>query len=123
MMITIVKIIILLRNNNMKILWLLLISVSATCPPRKSTMECFYNVADTNSDGFVTKEELSNAISKALHWYEKIPFQVFGGITAILNDCDANHDNVLSVEESMQMRPCMDTCFKRRHTVDHFHCK
>lgn len=107
----------------MKYLWLLFVSVIATCPERKPTMECFYNTADTNNDGIVTKNELTVAIYKALHWYEKIPFQVFGGINAILKDCDLNHDNRLSVEESMQMESCMDSCFKRRHTVDHFHCK
>ena len=111
------------KQNNMKLLWLLLVSVFAICPQRRSTMECFYNVADTNNDEIVTKTELSVAINKVLHWYEKIPFQVFGGINKILKDCDANHDNILSVEESMQMQSCMDSCFKRRHTVDHFHCK
>jgi len=107
----------------MKFLWLLLVMVSATCPQRQSTMECFYNVADKNGDGIVTKTELTDAVYKALHWYEKIPFQVFGGIQKILNDCDANHDNLLSVDESMQMSSCMDSCFKRRHTVEHFGCK
>ena len=111
------------KQNNMKLLWLLLVSVFAICPQRRSTMECFYNVADTNNDEIVTKTELSVAINKVLHWYEKIPFQVFGGINKILKDCDANHDNLLSVEESMQMQSCMDSCFKRRHTVDHFHCR
>ena len=106
----------------MRFVWFLLISASATCPPRKQTMECFYNVADTNNDGFVSKKELTDAINQALHWYEKIPFKLFGGIQTILNDCDANHDTILSVEESIQMRTCMDSCFKRRHTVDHFGC-
>tara|TARA_B110000879_G_C10882866_1_gene397504 strand:+ start:431 stop:691 length:261 start_codon:yes stop_codon:yes gene_type:complete len=85
-------------------------------------MKCFYTIADTNNDNLITPKELSRAIDKALHWYEKIPFKLFGGIATIMKDCDANHDKILSVDESMQMDTCMDTCFKRKHTSEHFNC-
>ena len=95
---------------------------NASCPPRKSTMECFYKIADTNKDGIVTRHELSHAIFNALSWYEKVPFRLFGGIEQIMKDCDENRDNKLTVEESMRLKKCMDSCFKRKHTRDKFKC-
>lgn len=106
-----------------QLIWLLVGLATAACPPRQQTMECFYKIADQNNDGVVTRTELKAALNSALHWYEKVPFKLFGGVAKIMKDCDENDDNVLSVEESMRMKTCMDSCFKRRHTVGHFGCK
>lgn len=96
--------------------------VSANCPPREDMVKCFYEKADINGDGIVTKHELSKKVFSVLAFYEKIPFNVFGGIGRIMNDCDANHDGKLTVEESLSMKHCMDSCFKRRNTKEKFHC-
>ena len=97
-------------------------SVEGSCPDRKSTMACFYKVADKNGDGVITRHELSKSVFHALAWYEKIPFQVFGGIDKIIKDCDVNGDGKLTLKESLTSKTCMDSCFKRRHTRDKFNC-
>ena len=81
-----------------------------------------YEKADKNGDGIVTKHELSKKVFSALAWYEKIPFNIFGGIDRIMKDCDANRNGQLTVEESLNMKNCMDSCFKRRHTKEKFRC-
>lgn len=109
----------------MKYIWtcmLCLVLVSATCPPREATIRCFYDKADADGDNTVTRKELSNKVFSALSWYESVPFKVFGGISRIMADCDADRDGTLSVEESLNANNCMDTCFKRRHTKNKFKC-
>ena len=96
--------------------------VSANCPPRESTMKCFYGKADQNNDGFITRHELSNEIFSVLRWYEAGPFKLFGGIDRIMKDCDTNRDGKLTIEESMATKHCMDTCFKRKTTKEKFNC-
>tara|TARA_B100000780_G_scaffold190546_2_gene134147 strand:- start:67 stop:480 length:414 start_codon:yes stop_codon:yes gene_type:complete len=96
--------------------------VQANCPQREEMMRCFYEKADKNGDGIVTKHELSKKVFSTLSWYEKIPFNIFGGIARIMKDCDANSDGKLTVEESLSMKYCMDSCFKRRHTKEKFNC-
>lgn len=104
------------------ILLFMFVSVQANCPPREDMIRCFYTKADKNGDGVVTKHELSKKVFSALAWYEKVPFNMFGGIDRIMKDCDANHDGQLTVEESLSMKHCMDSCFKRRNTKEKFHC-
>jgi len=99
-----------------------MIIVSANCPPRESTMACFYSKADRNNDGVITRQELSHKIFSVLRWYEAAPFKLFGGIDRIMKDCDANRDGQLTIEESMAMTHCMDTCFKRTSTKNKFNC-
>ncbi len=104
------------------IIFALCFFAQASCPPRQSTMECFYKKADKNNDGVVTRSELSKTVYGALRWYEKVPFRIFGGINRIMNDCDANKNNELTVVESLSMKYCMDSCFKRSHTKNKFQC-
>ncbi len=99
-----------------------LASGQASCPPREDMIRCFYEKADKNGDSIVTKHELSKKVFSTLAWYEKVPFSIFGGIGRIMKDCDANHDGKLTVEESLNMKHCMDSCFKRRNTKEKFHC-
>ena len=109
----------------MKYVWVFLLCTavaSGTCPPRESTMRCFYAKADYNGDGIVTRSELANKVFSALSWYEKVPFTVFGGIDRIMADCDVNGDGTLTVDESLDARKCMDSCFKRKHTTSKFKC-
>tara|TARA_B110001450_G_scaffold257014_1_gene290262 strand:+ start:7098 stop:7427 length:330 start_codon:yes stop_codon:yes gene_type:complete len=104
------------------ILVVALASGQASCPPREDMIRCFYTKADKNGDGIITKHELTKKVFSTLAWYEKIPFNVFGGIHRIMKDCDANRDGQLTVQESMTMEHCMDSCFKRRNTKQKFHC-
>ena len=104
------------------ILLVALVIVQASCPPREDMIRCFYEKADKNGDGIVTKHELTKKVFSVLAWYEKIPFNIFGGISRIMKDCDANHDGHLTVKESLAMKYCMDSCFKRRHTKEKFNC-
>jgi Ca2+-binding EF-hand superfamily protein len=99
-----------------------LASAKASCPPREDMIQCFYEKADQNGDGIITKHELSKKVFSTLAWYEKVPFNLFGGIGRIMKDCDANQDGQLTVKESLNMQNCMDSCFKRRHTKQKFHC-
>ena len=106
-----------------KFIILVMVAVAqANCPPREDMIRCFYEKADKNGDGIVTKHELSKKVFSALAWYEKLPFNLFGGIDRIMKDCDANRNGQLTVEESLSMKHCMDSCFKRRHTKEKFHC-
>lgn len=98
------------------------ILVSANCPPREDMLSCFYEKADTNNDGVVTRHELSRQVFSKLRWYEKLPFNLFGGIGKIMKDCDVNHNDQLTVQESLSAKNCMDSCFKRRHTKNKFNC-
>lgn len=100
----------------------MLFGAQAGCPPREDMIRCFYEQADKNRDDIVTKQELTKKVFSTLAWYEKIPFNLFGGIDQIMKDCDANRDGQLTVEESMLMKKCMDSCFKRKHTKQKFHC-
>lgn len=101
---------------------ILAVIASARCPPRESTMRCFYEKSDQNGDGKITRQELSKKIYSVLHWYEAAPFKIFGGINRIMDDCDKNRDGVLTVDESMTAVRCMDTCFKRKSTKEKFNC-
>ena len=98
------------------------IIVSANCPPREEMIKCFYEETDTNNDGIVSRHELTNKVFSRLHWYEKLPFKLFGGIGQIMKDCDVNHNGHLTVQESLGAKNCMDTCFKRRNTKNKFNC-
>jgi len=104
------------------ILLITIVVAQAHCPPREDMIQCFYAKADKNGDGVVTKHELAKKVFSALAWYEKIPFNIFGGISRIMKDCDANQDGQLTVKESLAMKHCMDSCFKRKHTKEKFHC-
>lgn len=101
---------------------MLLIFYASACPSREATIRCFYNQADSNGDNIVSREELSKKVYSALHWYESVPFKVFGGINRIMADCDIDRDGTLSVHESLRATKCMDTCFKRIHTKNKFNC-
>lgn len=107
----------------MKIVLLLLTVVAASrCPKRAETLSCFYNIADTDNDEQISRQELSDAIFGRLHWYEKLPFQLFGGIGKIMHDCDTNKDSILTLQESTARVQCMDTCYKTRNTDSLFKC-
>ena len=95
----------------------------ANCPPREKALDCFYAVADTNHDGFISHKELNHAISSRLPWWKNAAFHLFGGFKRIINDCDLNHDGKLSKEESIKMTDtCMDSCYKKRNTYELFKC-
>ena len=108
----------------MKLLLLLFLSYrAAACPSKKVALNCFYEKADHNHDGFVSKNELSHAIDARLYFWQRPLFHAFGGVSRILKDCDLNKDNKLTQSEAKVMKGCMDTCYKRKKTVDLFECK
>jgi len=106
----------------MFIFLIMVVVIQASCPPRESMIKCFYEKSDINNDGVVSRHELSQQVFSKLSWYEKIPFNLFGGISKIMKDCDVNHNGQLTVEESLGATHCMDSCFKRRHTKTKFNC-
>ena len=108
-----------------RLIFLSTLIVSAySCPSRESALECFYNKADRDHDGLISVSELEHAIDYYLPWYKRYPFKVFGGISQILKDCDANGDQFLSKGESiLTEKTCLETCFKRSQTMSTFNCK
>lgn len=101
----------------------ILATAQARCPDREKAMDCFYAVADTNHDGTITTHELRHAIESRLPWWKRVGFQVFGGLGRVLDDCDGNGDGRLTKEESLTLvNSCMETCSKKRDTVDLFKC-
>ena len=102
----------------------LLCQAYAKCPPREKAIDCFYEVADTNHDGFISRHELHKAISSRLPWWKNYAFNLFGGLDRIIKDCDLNGDKKLTKEESLQMtKTCMNSCYKKRNTYELFKCK
>lgn len=96
----------------------------ADCPSRENALDCFYKVADQNNDGVINRQELSHAIGSRLPWWKNAAFYLFGGFQRIINDCDFNHDNKLTKEESLQMTDtCMESCYKKTNTYELFKCK
>ena len=106
--------------------WLILITLtvcSTACPTKEFALDCFYDRADANGDGRISRHELSTSIYSRLRWWEKAGFALFGGVQQIVNDCDDDGDGYLTKEEAYRMpRSCMETCYKRSTTVELFRC-
>ena len=99
-------------------------TASASCPTKPQALDCFYTIADKNQDQRISKHELADAIYSRLPWWKKAAFKVFGGLGRIMNDCDENNDGYLTKEEAYAMpNTCMQTCYKKKMTVDLFKCK
>jgi Ca2+-binding EF-hand superfamily protein len=109
----------------LKILLLLSFTkLSIACPSKKQSIECFYNIADTNSDGRITENELSKVISEYLPWWQWKAFELFGGTKRVIRDCDENLDGILTEKEAYDMdKTCLDSCFKRSAVEHVFNCK
>lgn len=106
------------------VLLLSLTKLSSGCPTKKQSIECFYGIADTNSDGHITGDELSQAISKHLPWWQLKAFDLFGGMDRVMKDCDANSDGILTAQEAYDMdKTCLNNCFKRSAVYHVFNCK
>jgi hypothetical protein len=74
-------------------------------------------------DGVISTRELRHAIESHLPWWKRVAFQVFGGLGRVLDDCDGDGDGRLTKEESLALvGSCMETCSKKRDTVDLFQC-
>lgn len=98
--------------------------VSSGCPSKKQSIDCFYGIADTNSDGRVTRSELNNAIIKHLPWWQWKAFDIFGGMDRVMKDCDMNSDGTLTAQEAYEMNnTCLNNCFKRSAVAHVFDCK
>ncbi len=113
-------------KTDMKILFCILwMSIAAVaCPSKQQALDCFYDISDTNKDNYISKHELSTAIYSRLPWWKKAAFKVFGGIGRIMNDCDENKDGYLTKDEAYAMPDtCMQTCYKKKMTMDLFKCK
>jgi len=101
----------------------ILAAAQARCPDREKAMDCFYAVADSDHDDVISTRELRHAIESRLPWWKRVGFQVFGGLGRVLDDCDGNGDGRLTKEESLTLvNSCMETCSKKRDTVDLFKC-
>ena len=96
---------------------------TASCPSRQEALDCFYDKADLNHDGRISRHELEKSIDNYLPWWKRIPFKTFGGIGRIMSDCDANHDHFLTKEEANSMKKtCLNGCFKKSNTISVFRC-
>ena len=104
------------------LLFTFLIQTSA-CPTKKQAIDCFYSKCDLNNDGKINRKELESAIDNYLPWWERIPFNIFGGIDQILSDCDANKNGVLTAKEAYHMKhTCLNSCYKKKMTISTFNC-
>ena len=96
---------------------------TTACISKQAAVDCFYNKADNNKDGTITRQELTKAINDHLPWWEVKAFEFFGGTERILRDCDANQDGILTPSEAMEMSDtCLENCFKRTATAHVFEC-
>jgi hypothetical protein len=108
----------------LKIVILFSFTTASGCPSKKQSVECFYGIADTNSDGEITGNELSQAISAHLPWWQWKAFDLFGGMDRVMKDCDANSDGILTVQEAYDMdKTCLNNCFKKSAVYHVFDCK
>jgi Ca2+-binding EF-hand superfamily protein len=103
------------------LLFIFLIQTSA-CPTEKQAIDCFYSKCDSNQNGKISRKELESAIDKYLPWYKRIPFNLFGGVDQIIQDCDANKDGVLTAKEAYKMKTCLNSCYKKKMTISTFNC-
>ena len=98
-------------------------TICMACPDTHTAIDCFYEKADMNHDGQISKSELSNAIYSRLSWIERTAFKIFGGLDKIIHDCDQNKDEVLTKHEALLMsHTCMNSCFKKTKTMQLFKC-
>lgn len=110
------------KMNRLLFLGTLVVS-ALSCPTREKALTCFYDKADLNGDGRISRHEMRRAIDHYLPWWQRIPFKTFGGIDKVLSDCDANGDGYLTKDEARQLKnTCLNSCFKRSHTVSTFGC-
>ena len=89
--------------------------VGTSCPSTQSVMDCFFRVVDTNRDAHVSRQELIRAMES------RVPN--FVGIKAIMVDCDANRDNVLTRQDALDKSDtCLASCHDRQVAFDLFGC-
>lgn len=100
-----------------------ILAYTSACPPKDLALDCFYKKADLNHDNRISRIELRKTIDNYLPWFKRWPFKVFGGISRIMRDCDANHDGYLTKAEAYSLdKTCLETCYKRSNTVSVFKC-
>jgi hypothetical protein len=87
------------------------LTVAHACPSTQDAFNCIQHTLDTNNDTRIVPEEL-HKVYNYLPWWKKIPFDLFGGIDQVIRDCDQNGDMVLTIEESLSMSHCIESCFK-----------
>jgi hypothetical protein len=100
---------------------IILLALAQSCPSKKDAFQCIQRKLDTNRDHQLDKNEISH-VSSYLWWWQRIPFETFGGTDKIMEDCDGNLDGVLTAEESLNMGSCLDSCFKIDHIFSVMGC-
>jgi hypothetical protein len=93
------------------IFMIFLLAVARACPSKQDAFNCIQRTLDTNNDNRVVPEEL-HKVYNYLPWWKRVPFDLFGGTDQVIRDCDQNGDRVLTIEESLSMSHCIESCFK-----------
>ena len=80
----------------------------AHCPePRDNLIQCFRELLDTNKDSAITIAEIDNFLLKQTCINKKIVEHISG--TLIMNTCDFNHDNLLTLADWTATNACVST--------------
>jgi len=81
-------------------------------PPRENLLACIKSILDTNGDGNITSQEITNAFSTTLSNQTTFSFLSDGiNATFIMSHCDTNLDGILNLDDWNSP----DFCFKDRN--------
>ena len=93
----------------MLLLLLLLLVPSSGCLTPEATFECLLGSLDTNHDHQISDAELQG-VYDYIHWWQRVPFHVFGGTAQIMRDCDCDEDAYISATDIADANSCLNTC-------------
>lgn len=94
----------------------------AACVSRKDVYNCIVRRGDTNKDKQISRKEMKAVEDKYISWWVRIPYNVFGGSNKVYNDCDADKNNQITLEEMTTVKSCLETCDKREKVFSILQC-
>ena len=85
------------------------------CPSRPHVIRCAAKYLDTNHNGALERDELTNAM-KNVSWIVRGLLKVIGSVDSIMKKCDADGDGQITMEHDMEAtkETCLASCFKRK---------
>ncbi len=85
------------------------------CPSRPHVIRCAAKYLDTNHNGALERDELTNAM-KNVSWIVRGLLKVIGSVDSIMKKCDADGDGKITMVQDMEAtkETCLASCFKRK---------
>lgn len=96
------------KNSKKMLIFIFFAFAFAHCPePRDNLIQCFRDLLDLNKDSTITIAELDYFLANQNCINKKITNHITG--TMIMNTCDFNHDNVLTLSDWTVTNACVST--------------